>query len=91
MPRLELRKIIREEIAEEKRQLELKEARTSNTVKMLGNLTKSPDLEKRIHSSTILDGVVGLFRGKDGNAYEIVIRPAMYGKHKNLFRKFLGK
>ena len=41
-----------------------------------------------ISSSTLVDGVAGIFRYEDGNAYEITIKPISEASHKGLWKKF---
>ena len=43
-----------------------------------------PSIEKRIDVWSQVDGMAGLFRTTDGNAYEIAIRPAEHAKHPGL-------
>lgn len=45
--------------------------------------------EKRIAITQTVDGMVGLYRGKDGNAYIVQISQARDSKYKNLFTKEL--
>lgn len=47
--------------------------------------------EKRIAVTQTSDGLVGLFRGKDGNAYIVHIAQARDSKMKGLFKKELEK
>ena len=94
MKKSELRQIIKEEVQNGFFGIgfkQLNEMRPPNTFGIMSRLTKGPDLKKLISSSTISDGIVGLFRSKDGNAYEVVVRPAAYGKYKGLFKKYLEK
>ena len=46
-------------------------------------------LEKRIAITQTVDGMVGLYRGKDGNAYIVQISQARDSKYKGLFKKEL--
>ncbi len=80
---LNLGKIVRYEI--------LKEASPTHIFDIIKDLHKTSNIEKRIDSWYIADGAVGLFRGTDGNAYEIVVRPAKMGQFKKLFSKYLEK
>lgn len=67
----------------------LKETRPTQLLSLIQGLTKVPGIEKRIDVQTISGGVAALFRGDDGNAYEVVIKPAVHGSHKDLFKKYL--
>jgi len=54
-------------------------------------ISKIPDL-KRINFWSLANGMVGLYRyEKDGNAYEIEIRPVQIGQHKDLWGKQIEK
>jgi len=46
--------------------------------------------EKRIAITQTVDGMVGLYRGKDGNAYIVQISQARDSKYKGLFDKELS-
>lgn len=69
----------------------IKEARPTDVGAVMKSITKSPFIEKRINMWSIGNGYVGLFRTKDGNAYEIIARPARVGQFKDLFKKHLEK
>ena len=47
--------------------------------------------EKRVSVTQTTDGLVGLYRGKDGNAYIVHIAQARDSKFKTLFDKELNK
>ena len=68
---------------------ELQEVRETKTAAILAEIQGCPSINKRLDSSYIADGAVGLFSGTDGNAYEIIVRPANLGKFKQLFKKYL--
>jgi len=67
----------------------LKETRPTKLLALVQGLTKLPGIEKRIDVQTVSGGVVALVRGDDGNAYEVTIKPAVHGTHKDLFKKYL--
>ena len=69
----------------------LKETRPTELLALVQGLTKLPGIEKRIDVQTVSCGVVALVRGDDGNAYEVTIKPAVHGTHKDLFKKYLQK
>lgn len=56
------------------------ESRPSRTLDLLSEFMKVPMVEKLVRSHGMADGVVALLRTVDGNAYEVQIRPAAYGK-----------
>ena len=69
--------------------LKLEESRSTTILDIMKEISESGVFEKRVASSAILDGAVALFRGKDGNAYEVTVVPAENSLHKNLFKKYL--
>lgn len=69
----------------------IKETRPTKLLSLVQGLTKLSGIEKRIDVQTVSGGVVALVRGDDGNAYEVTIKPAVHGTHKNLFKKYLQK
>ena len=68
----------------------LSESRPTNLIGLVGEITKIPSIERRVDVWSTSDGVVGLFRAVDGNAYEITIRPAESAKHPAVLKK-VGK
>ena len=64
-----------------------KSDRESHTAEVINDITSA--FEQRIDSWYIADGAVGLFRYKDGNAYEVTVRPARLSQYKELFEKYL--
>jgi hypothetical protein len=66
----------------------INEDRPTNMRQILNEISKCPSIEKKIDMHYITNGVTGLFRTKDGNAYEITIIPAKYSKE---FKNFTGK
>ena len=50
-----------------------------------------PMIEKRVDMWSQADGTAGLFRSTDGQAYEIMVRPAKLAKHPNLKQRTLGR
>lgn len=58
----------------------ISENRPTDLAGFMMDIKKAPFVEKMVSVVGIHDGMAGLFRGTDGNAYEVVIRPAVYGK-----------
>jgi hypothetical protein len=71
---------------------ELNEVRTPVfTLEVIQKISQIPDL-KRLDTWAVADATVGLFRyEKDGNAYEIEVRPISQGKHKDLWSDKIKK
>lgn len=67
------------------------EARPTNISKLILSFGKANEVEKIFDIWSIADGMVALFRGKDGNAYEVQVRPVRYAQYKQLFGKLLKK
>jgi hypothetical protein len=44
-------------------------------------LKSHPDVEQLVNVHYLADGITALMRTKDGNAYEVVIKPAKYGQY----------
>jgi hypothetical protein len=44
------------------------------------DIVSLPNVEKLVKDHAINDGHAFLLRGKDGNAYEVIIRPAQYAQ-----------
>lgn len=83
---IEFRKLIREEL----RRINESRLQTFSS-EILYNIGKNiPDL-KRVSSNTMVDGAQGLYRYKDGNAYEVQIRPVEYANDKENWKKFTSK
>jgi hypothetical protein len=81
-----LRKLIRETLEQ------LDESRMStSTFGLMSQVSRNiPGLE-RLDIKTMSDGMAGLFRYKDGNAYEVQIRPASLIKDKDMWGNLLKK
>ncbi len=69
----------------------MSEARATNLLKISAGIGKNPEFEKKIDGWSVGSAVVALMRGTDGNAYEVVVRPARLGEFKKLFKKYLTK
>lgn len=65
----------------------LDEARPTNIMGLMDEMKKLPSIDKRVDLWSQIDGFAGLFRGKDGNAYEITIRPAEFAQHDGIKKK----
>ena len=65
------------------------EEKVKSPVEVLFILSKAKGVEKRLSVNSLPDGVVGLFHMDDDNLYEIVVRPAEYGKYQGLYKKLL--
>lgn len=84
---MDIRKIIRETLNQ------LDESRmTTYSFEILSNIGKQVPGLSQLGLQSMSDGSVGLYRyEKDGNAYEIQIRPADLIKDKERWGKFLTK
>ena len=69
----------------------LNEARPTNTFGIVQELRKLPSFDKLIKVESRMDGMVAAIRTKDGQAYEIVIRPVQYAKEIDVPNKKKGK
>lgn len=67
------------------------EARSSNIMGLVSEIKKIPSVEKLVDLWTQSDGMAALYRTKDGNAYEITIRPAAYSAHSDIQQKTKGR
>jgi len=63
---------------------------TTYVDQIISDISKVPGF-KRLDSWALGDGMTALYNYKDGNAYEITIRPAKHGQHKDLFGNILKK
>ena len=70
---------------------QIDEARAVHTMDLLAQITDLPMIEKRVDMWSQADGTAGLFRSTDGQAYEIMVRPAKLAKHPNLKQRTLGR
>ena len=66
-----------------------KSARAAHTADIIVEIT--PVFNERIDSWYIANGSVALFSYKDGNAYEVEVRPASLAQHKDIFDPYLSK
>lgn len=82
-----IRKLIRESI------YQLDEARTAtSTMELISNMTRGAVGIKVLDIRGMADGMAALFRyEKDGNAYEMEVRPASLIKDKEFWGNFLQK
>lgn len=87
MEEKDIRKIIKESLNQ------LDEARMiTNTMGLISNMLRSVEGIKILDIRGMADGTAGLFRyEKDGNAYEIEIRPASNIKGKSFWGNLLKK
>ena len=68
--------------------VDVNEARSTNIMGLMSEIGKKvPSIEKMVDLWSQIDGFAGLFRTKDGNAYEITIRPASESKHPGIQKK----
>jgi hypothetical protein len=63
---------------------DLIEGRPSYAIELMREIKGLPSVDQVISTWTQVDGVSGLFRTKDGQAYEIVVRPASAAQHPQL-------
>jgi hypothetical protein len=86
MTEKDIRKLIREAINE------LEEARmVTYAYEIMSQFSKNVPGIKTIDFQAMGDGMIGLYRYKDGNAYEIQIRPAGLSKNKERWGKLVKK
>lgn len=87
MTEKDIRKLIRESLA----QLDETRMVTSN-LDIMGQISRNVPGLKVLEIKSMFDGMAGLFRyEKDGNAYEIEIRPASLIKDKEFWGNLLKK
>ena len=55
--------------------------RVTYLMRFMAELKKLPFVERIIKAHYICDGSTILFRSEDGNAYEVIIRPARYARY----------
>jgi hypothetical protein len=59
------------------------ETRPSKCLQLASEIGRQvSSIEKIVHINYTVDSVVGLYRTKDGNAYQIEIKPAKYADHE---------
>lgn len=76
------------DIVEGTKEENLEEARATNIMGFLGKLAKeSSDIEKLVDLWSQADGFAALYRMKDGNAYEVTVRPAQFADHPGIQKK----
>lgn len=68
----------------------ISEARPAQLIQAMSGIV-GKFFEKRLAVTQTTDGLVGLYRGKDGNAYIVHIAQARDSKFKGLFDKELSK
>ena len=78
-----------EELAQFEAQKEVDEIQTkggtSHTSEVISSITHS--FEERLGSYFIASGAVGWFKYKDGNVYEVQVKPVGMGDYKDLYLK----
>lgn len=63
-------------------------ARPAKIMDFMSTLKKThTDVEEMVDLWSQMDGMAGLFRTKDGNAYEVTVRPAKYSQHPGIKKK----
>jgi hypothetical protein len=67
--------------------MELNEDRSTNTTEFLKQMQKLPFVQEILNVEALPDGFTVFFRGEDGNAYEIEMRPASRAKGHDAIRK----
>jgi len=61
--------------------------RPTKITDLVSEFKRMPSVEKVVDYWSQSDGFAALVRTKDGNAYEVTIRPAKYSKHPELRKK----
>lgn len=56
-------------------------ARPAHLLDVISSITKAKFFTKRLKVQQTNDGMAAFFRGEDGNAYEVVVRPASEARH----------
>lgn len=86
MEEKELRKLIREALNQ------LDEVRmVTHTFDISSRIGREIEGMKMLGLQGMADGTIGLYRYKDGNAYEIQIRPIALSKEKGRWEKLIKK
>jgi hypothetical protein len=67
--------------------MKLIEERSTKMMDLITELKKLEFVEKLLDVKAMHDGFTVFFRGSDGNAYELEIRPATYAKGHEELRK----
>lgn len=71
-----------------KEYLKVDEARASDIMGFLSKLEKeSSKIEKMVDLWSQSDGFTALYRMTDGNAYEVMVRPASNAQHSGIQKK----
>lgn len=66
-------------------------SRPTHCCQIASSLSRAGGFTKRLDLWTIVDGAVALYVHEDGNAYEVIVRPASEAKFRGLFSRFIGK
>lgn len=69
----------------------LNEARPTQLIKAMGGILTGKFFTKRIEVFSTTNGMVGAFRGEDGNLYTVEVSAIVDSRHKNLFTKYMSK
>lgn len=56
-------------------------SRPARIMDVLSSISKAQFFTKRLKVQQTNDGMAAFFRGEDGNAYEVVVRPAKEARH----------
>lgn len=68
--------------------MEINEERQSNIIELINSIRGSSFVDEVLDVRAMSDGFTVFVRGKDGNAYELEIRPASLAKgHEDLRKK----
>ena len=65
--------------------LSIAESRPARPIETLNKIATSGIFKKTIKVFSLADGAAGLFRDADGQAYEVIVRPAESAQHKSLY------
>jgi len=84
----EIKKLIKKETAKQ-----LNETRLVTFAGQIASDIKKnvPGIQKQLGLSYIVDGITGLYRYEDGNAYEITIKPVKFAQYKDIWKKLITK
>jgi hypothetical protein len=67
--------------------MQLNEERNSNIMEFVKQMKQLPFVDEILDVKGLPDGFTLFFRGEDGNAYEIEMRPASFAKNHDDIRK----
>ena len=67
------------------RPINLFESRPTACIDTINKIARSGVFTKTVSIRALADGVVGFFGAEDGQAYEVIVRPARYAQYRSLY------